>query len=111
MNTTFSSRWFASLTLAPLAVLTLQGLALNAYAFTDSNAELKEAAADRSARVVVVGKATPAPAPVRTAWVPQTAKSLDGFKPVFPREPVVVARQRPMLQLAKAEVPASSGQR
>jgi len=94
-----NTRWIA---------LALLAAASAAQAFTDSDADMKEAAADRAARVVITGKAAPQ-APVRTAWVPPTAKSLDGFKPVFPREPVVVARQRPMLLLAKAEQPASSG--
>lgn len=58
------------------------GLSTTVHAFTDSNAELKEAA-ERSARVVVVGKAAPA---ARTAWVPPSAKRLDGFKPVLPPE-------------------------
>lgn len=96
------TRWIA------LAVLTA---ASAAQAFTDLDADMKEAAADRSARVLITGKAArPAVAPVRTAWVPPTAKSLDGFKPVFPRDPVVIARQRPML-MAKAEPSASAGQR
>lgn len=88
------SRWIASATaaalLAPLPA---------ARAFSDGNAALKEAAADRSARVVVTGKAA---APVRTVWVPPTAKSLDGFKPVLPAdraEPVP-----PAPALARADV-------
>jgi hypothetical protein len=58
------------------------GLSTTAHAFTDSNAELKDAG-ERSARVVIVGKAAPA---ARTAWVPPSAKRLDGFKPVLPPE-------------------------
>jgi hypothetical protein len=100
MNTLLP-RWIAFASFAAVFVLATTA----ARAFTDSNAELKEAAADKTDRVVVVGKATP---PVRTVWVPASPKSLDGFKPVFPNEPVVVARQRPML-LSKAETPASAG--
>jgi len=94
-------RWIAFA--FPAAVLALAGSA--AQAFTDSNAELKEAAAERANRVVVVGKAAPPP---RTAWVPASPKSLDGFKPVFPNEPVVVTRQRPVLW-ATTESPARAG--
>ena len=95
-------RWIAFASFATVLVLSSA-----ARAFTDSNADLKEATADQYARVVVTGKAAP---PVRTVWVPPSAKSLDGFKPVFPADPVVVARQRPML-LAKADAAASAGQR
>jgi hypothetical protein len=83
MNTLL--RWMNALAIGPLAVLTLQGLAMDACALTDANAELKEAAADRAARVVVTAKAA-RPAPVQTAWVPVPAKRLDGFKPVLPPE-------------------------
>ena len=48
--------------------------------------------------------------PLQTAYVPASPKALDGFRPVFPNEPVVVARQRPML-VAKAEAPASTSKR
>jgi hypothetical protein len=96
-------RWIAFASFAAVLVLATTG----ARAFTDANAELKEAAADRSNRVVVTGKAT---RPVQTVWVPASPKSMDGFKPVFPNDPVVVARQRPLL-LAKAEAPASAGRR
>ena len=86
-------RWIALASFA--AVFATAGPTL---AFTDSNAELKEAAADRPARAAVVGKTAP---PVRTAWVPTSAKRLDGFKPVLPPE-------RDAAQtLAKAELPAS----
>jgi len=97
-------RWIAFASFSATLVLASGA----ARAFTDSNAELKEAAADRTDRVVVVGKA--APKPVQTAWVPQTAKSLDGFKPAFPQEPVVVARHRPVL-LAKAEAANTAAKR
>lgn len=90
-------RWIAFASFASTLVLAMNG----ARAFTDSNAELKEAAADRKDVVVVTGKAV---RPVQTAYVPASPKALDGFKPVFPSEPVVVARQRPML-VAKAEKP------
>lgn len=102
MNTLLP-RWIAFASFAAVLVLA----STTARAFTDSNAELREAAAERANRVVVVGKAAP---PVRTAWVPASPKSLDGFKPVFPNDPVVVARHRPLL-LAKAETPASAGKR
>ena len=69
-------RWIAFA--SPAAVLVL---ATSAHAFTDSNAELKEAKADRAARDVVAAQA-----PVRTAWVPPSPKSLAGFKPVLPEE-------------------------
>lgn len=72
------SRWIAFAT-AP-ALLTLFAAA---RAFTDQNAAFEEVAADRSARVVLTDSVV---APVRTAWVPPTAKSLDGFKPVWPAD-------------------------
>jgi len=99
MNTL--TRWIASLTLAPLAVLTLQGLAMNAFALTDTNAELKAAAADRSDRVVVTAKAA---RPVQTVWVPISVRRLEGFSPVLPperREAMAPSRQQQTL--AKAE--------
>ncbi|MGQ3052300.1 MAG: hypothetical protein ACT6S0_10995 [Roseateles sp.] len=83
MNT--SPRWIAFASFATVFILTSQ-----ARAFTDANAALKEAAADRTARVVIIAKA--ARAPVQTVWVPATAKSLDGFKPVLPEEGVLLAR-------------------
>lgn len=114
-------RWISALPFTPLAVLTLQGLALNAQAFTDSNAELKEAAADRAAAAVVVAaKAAP---PARRLWVPPTAKSLDGFKPVLPPERALglaMARAHALSRaqaqaeaqtLAKADAPAAAGAR
>jgi hypothetical protein len=73
-------RWIAFA--LPLAVA-LIGAATTAQAFTDSNAALKEAAAERQARVVIIGKATP---PARSAWVPTSPKQLDGFRPVMPPE-------------------------
>ena len=96
-------RWISLASFAAVLVLATT----TARAFTDANAELKEAAADRANRVVVTGKAE---RPVQTAWVPSSPKSLDGFKPVFPNDPVVVARQRPML-VAKAEASASATRR
>lgn len=98
-----SPRWIALA--LPAVVLMLASTA--AQAFTDSNAELKETAADKSYRVLVVGKAAP---PAREAWVPVSPKSLDGFKPVFPSESVVVARQRALL-LARADAAASAAAR
>jgi hypothetical protein len=99
MNTL--SRWIASLTLAPLAVLTLQGVAMSAFALTDTNAELKAAAADRVDRVVVTGRAA---RPAQTAWVPVSVKRLEGFSPVLPPERrEAMAPSRPAQTLAKAE--------
>lgn len=74
----YRSTVFASLAAAVVLA------AIPAFAYTDGNAELKGAAADRAARVVITGKATP---PARTAWVPVSAKKLDGFRPVLPPEP------------------------
>ena len=91
------SRWIASLPLTPLAVLTLQGVVPNAQAFTDSNAELKEAQASRR----VLPTAPAAKPPVRAAWVPTSPKRLDSFKPVLPPEPEA-------LRVAKAETAASA---
>lgn len=89
-------RWIAFA--LPLAVA-LIGAATTAQAFTDSNAALKEAAAERPARVVIIGKATP---PARTAWVPTSPKKLDGFRPVMPAE----AKPAQATTLAKADAPA-----
>jgi hypothetical protein len=91
-------RWFAFASFAAVLVL-----ATSARAFTDSNAELKEAKADRSARVVVTGKAA---APTRTAWVPPTPKSLDGFKPAFPAERAALPSGTQLLAKADAPAPA-----
>ncbi|KQW50782.1 MULTISPECIES: hypothetical protein [unclassified Roseateles] len=97
------SRWIAYTSLA-----TVLGLgATAAQAFNDLNADLKEAAVDRSARVVVTGKAH---RPVQTVWVPAAVKSLDGFQPVLPDERVMQARSRATL-LAKAGAPDSAGKR
>ncbi|MGM9479588.1 hypothetical protein ACS5PN_00170 [Roseateles sp. NT4] len=96
-------RWISFASFAAVLVLATT----SARAFTDANADLKEAAADRTNRVVVVGKAE---RPVQTAYVPASPKSLDGFKPVFPADSVVVTRQRPLL-VAKAELSASATKR
>ena len=72
-------RWTASSSFAAAVLM----VATACPAFTDSNAEAKEAALDRLPRVVVVAKAAP---PAQTAWVPTSAKKLDGFKPVLPPE-------------------------
>ena len=72
-------RWIALSSLAAAVLL----VATAAPAFTDSNAELKEAAQNRLPRVVVVAKAAP---PAKTLWVPTSAKKLDGIKPVLPPE-------------------------
>ncbi|MFT7774440.1 hypothetical protein [Roseateles sp.] len=81
--------------------------AVSARAFTDSNADLKDAAADHSARVVITGKAE---RPMQTAWVPATPKSLDGFTPVVAGERLAAARNRATL-LAKADAAASASRR
>ncbi len=106
MNFALQTRWSSALTLAPLAVLTLQGLTLNAYALTDSNADLKEAAADRSARVLVTGRA--APPAVRTAWVPVSPKRLDSFKPVLPPERALGLAMAQAHAQSKAQAPSES---
>ena len=118
------TRWISSLTLTPLAVLTLQGLAFNAQALTDTNAELKEAAADRATQATTVAQVR---RPVQTVYVPATAKQLDRFKPVLPPERALglamaqahaqsraQAQPQPQPQtqvLAKAEAPAAAGKR
>jgi hypothetical protein len=93
-------RWIALSSLAAALVL----VAAAAPAFTDSNAEVKEVAADRAARIVLVAKAVP-PKPV--AWLPPaTAKQLDGFRPVLPPEHGIAAGRLPAQQtLAKADAP------
>ncbi|WP_157275749.1 hypothetical protein [Pelomonas sp. Root1444] len=91
-------RWIAFPPSAAVLVLVT-----SAHAFTDSNAELKEAKADRSARVVVAAQAT---VPVRTAWVPPSPKSLDGFKPVLPPDRVAAPSGAPLLAKADAPAPA-----
>ncbi len=75
MNTLY--RW----TTAAAVAAALLVPALSALALTDTNAELKEAQADRAARPV---ESTRAPSPVRTVWVPPSAKRLDSFQPVLP---------------------------
>lgn len=114
-------RWIAALPFTPLAVLTLQGLALNAQALTDTNAELKEVANDRAAHAVVV--TARAAVPGQLAWVPATPKSLDGFKPALPPARslgLAMARahalsgtqaQAEAQTLAKADAPAGAGVR
>jgi hypothetical protein len=89
-------RWIASLPLTPLAVMSLQGIVPGAHAFTDTNAELKEAELARP-RVVTAKANRPA---VQTVWVPTSPKKLDGFKPVLPAEPEQART------LAKADVSA-----
>lgn len=97
MNTPY--RWISFAALASTFVL----ITSDAQAFTDANAELKDAAVQRSARATAVAaKAAP---PVRTAWVPTTAKKLDGFKPVLPPE------RDNTEKLAKAEMPAAPAKR
>jgi hypothetical protein len=94
---TLPTRWIVLLSVAAAVVLTV----LPVQAFTDSNADLKDAAPDRSARIVVVAKAAP---PVQAAWVPPTAKRLDGFKPVLPPERDAAAKQPSgQTRLAKAD--------
>ncbi|MFG6456363.1 hypothetical protein [Roseateles sp. BYS96W] len=65
-------------------VAALASSAAAVMAFSDENADMKEAAADRAQRRVMAAQA---PAPRKTVWVPlATAKQLDGFKPVLPPE-------------------------
>jgi hypothetical protein len=85
-------RWIATASTAAILVL-----AHSAQALTDSNADLKEAAAARRVPITVPGKATP---PARTVWVPVSPKKLDGFKPVLPPE------QDPGPRLAEVGMPA-----
>lgn len=75
------------------AALSLAGVV---QAFTDANAELKEAARNKPERVVVTGKAAPL---AQVAWVPTSSKKLDSFKPVLPPEPRAET-------VARAELPA-----
>lgn len=96
-------RWIAFAS-AP-AVLMLKMTAT--HAFTDSNAELKEAAAERAVVPVMSRAAGARPA---VAWVPLSAKSLDGFRPVFDEERLAAARTR-NTQLAQAGVAASAARR
>lgn len=78
------TRWMSSLSLSPLAVLTLQGLPLDAQGLTDMAVEVREAAARRAAQQAAA--AAPVQYPVTATYVPVTAKRLDGFKPVLPPE-------------------------
>jgi hypothetical protein len=86
-------RWIAFASAA--AVLVLAG---SVRALTDSNADLKEAAAAQRVPVIVPGKAA---LPARVAWVPASPKKLDGFKPVLPPD-----AQDPAPKLAEAGMPA-----
>lgn len=96
-------RWIA-FAAAP-AVLVLK--VTTTQAFTDSNAELKEAAAERAVAPVVTRAAGARPA---VAWVPLSVKSLEGFRPVFDEERLAAARTRGT-QVAQAGVPASAARR
>lgn len=89
-------RWIAQLTLSPLAVLTLQGVVLNAQAFTDANADMKELTVP--SHLPVPARARPARA-AQVVWVPASPKALDSFKPVLPTESVRADGTR----LAKAD--------
>ncbi|WP_457423447.1 hypothetical protein [Roseateles sp. P5_E7] len=85
-------RWITLSSIAAALVL----VATASPAFTDANAELKEARADRSARVVVLVKAAP---PKPALYVPlATAKQLDSFKPVPPSDRSIAGTR-----LAKAD--------
>ena len=77
------------------------------HAFTDSNAELKEAVADRAVVPVVTHGAGARPA---VAWVPLSAKSLDGFRPVLPADRLAAAQGR-ATQVAQADATASAVRR
>jgi hypothetical protein len=91
MNTLTSRTAFVSLSAALV-------LGDAAQAFTDANADLKEAARNKPERVVVTAKAA---RPAQVAWVPTSPKKLDGFKPVLPAEPEAART------LAKADLPAA----
>lgn len=80
----------------PLTLL----LATASQAYTDANAELKEAAPARLARVVITGKAATPPA--RTAWVPTSPKRLDRLTPDMP------PLHGPAQALASADVRAAA---
>lgn len=97
-------RWMAFASFP--AVLALKMSAT--HAFTDTNAELKEAAAERAAPPVLAVR--PVAVPVRTAWVPTSAKALDGFRPVFPKAPMDAPPGQATL-LARADAPASAARR
>lgn len=102
MNTV--PRWMAFASVP--AVLALRMAATQA--FTDSNAEMKEAAFERrAAQAAVPVVAMAQPSPPRTAWVPASPKSLDGFRPVFADERLAEARRRATL-LAQASPAASA---
>ncbi|MFN3303191.1 MAG: hypothetical protein ACK44A_05655 [Roseateles sp.] len=91
-----TSRWIAfSL---PLAVALL-GAASAVQAFTDSNAELKEVAADRRAQTLAAAQVRP---PLRAVRVPPSPKQLDGFAPVLPAQ-----GRAPQTTLAQAEARAT----
>lgn len=95
------------LALASIPVLLALRMAAT-QAFTDSDAEMKEAAAQR-ASVRAAGAVAPVArvTPPRTAWVPLSPKSLEGFRPVFADERVADARRRTTL-LARASPAASA---
>lgn len=96
-------RWMALAALPAALALKMSAT----YAFTDTNAELKEAVAARATPPAAAARAA---APVRTAWVPPSAKSLDGFRPVFPKAPVDAAPGQATL-LARVDPPASAVRR
>lgn len=97
-------RWMAFASVP--AVLALRMAATQA--FTDSNAEMKEAAVERAA-VVEAARVAQAPraASPGPAWVPLSPKSLEGFRPVFADERLAHARRR-ATQLAQASPAASA---
>ena len=102
MNTV--PRWMAFASVP--AVLALRMAATQA--FTDSNAELKEAAAERAGAAALAPVAqAPRVTPPGTAWVPLSPKSLEGFQPVFADERLAQARRRATL-LAQASPAASA---
>lgn len=102
MNT--FSRWMAFAAVPAVLVLRMAAT----QAFTDSDAELKEAAAERRvAQAAGVVAQVPRVAPPRTAWVPLSPKSLEGFQPVFADERLTEARRRATL-LAQASPAASA---
>lgn len=112
------TRWIASLTMTPLAVLTLQGLAFDVQALTDSNADAKELAANRAGAMLAADRGT---RPASVVYVPVSPRQLDRFKPVLPPERALglamaqVHSQRTggtaTTQLARADSAASAARR
>lgn len=101
MNT--PPRWLAVAVFPALLLLKMSAT----QAFTDTNAELQELRHDR---VAAARAALPAAsAPVRSAWVPPSVKSLDSFQPVFRSARLAAAPGRDaVLAQARVAAPASA---